>query len=113
MKTNKLVLAVLCVCLLASLPALAQQHMVMPPPAAQAIETHLEQTRTQEQREAMENKSAAPATPRKAARKKPAGSIKTPAVTKEAPPTIQDLDDQALFDRPGRSGSKSPRRPTK
>ena len=117
MKTNKAVLAMRCACLLLPLPALAQQGMVMPPPAAQAIEQHLQQTRTREQREDIENKRAVPVAPRQATRKQPVASVKNPALTnsKEAPSNIQDLDDQALFDRPGqmRSDGKSSRRPTK
>lgn len=104
-------------CLLVALPVLAQHAMVMPPPAIQAIDTHLQQTRTREQRDAIESKSAAPVQSRQAAHNQPGGSVKNPvaAKPKEAPSTIRDLDDQALFDRPEpiRADGKSRGRATK
>ena len=117
MKTNEVALAVLSAGLLIPFPVLAQQGMVIPPPAIQAIDTHLQQTRTREQREAMEYKNTPPVPPRPAAYGQSGGSVKNPVVKKPkaVQSTIQDLDDQALFDRPGpiRADNKSPRRPTK
>jgi len=117
MKTNEMAFAALCAGLLVPFPTLAQQGMVMPPPAIQAIDTHLQQTRTREQREAMEDKSAASVSLRQAAYGQSGGAVKKPIVAKPkaVQSTIQDLDDQALFDRPGsiRADNKSPRRATK
>lgn len=58
MKANEIASTLSAFCLLASFPVLAQQ-IVMPPPAARAIDTHLQQSRTQKQREAMEDKRTA------------------------------------------------------
>lgn len=114
MKTNTVGLVImLCACLPVSLSALAQQGMVMPPPAAQAIESHLQQTRIREQRDAMETKKTVPVTQRQAAHSQPKNPVA--AKPKEAPSAIQDLDGEALFDRPGqvRTDSKSRGRQTK
>jgi len=117
MKTNEVAFAALCAGLLVPLPALAQQGMVMPPPAIQAIDTHLQQSRTREQREAMEYKTTAPVSPRPAPLSQPGAPVKKSVVAKPkvVQSAIQDLDDQALFDRPGpiRADSKSPRKPSK
>lgn len=120
MKTKEMVRAVLGSCLPVAFlapPVLAQHTMVMPPPAIQAIDTHLQQARTREQRDAIESKSVAPVPPRQATHSQPGGAVKNPVATKprEAPSTIRDLDDQALFDRPEpiRAEGKSRRRTTK
>lgn len=118
MKTNnEVALAILCAGLLVPFSVLAQQGMAMPPPAIQAIDTHLQQTRTREQREAMEFKNTALVSPRPATYGQSGGSVKNPVVKKPkaVQSTIQDLDNEALFDRPGpiRADNKLSGRPTK
>ena len=93
MKANKMVSALPVFCLLVSLPALAQQNLVMPPPAIQAIDTHLQQSRTQKQREAMEQKRAASLPPRQTTRNKP-GNPKTDAATAK-PKAVRKLSKTA------------------
>lgn len=92
MKANKMVSALPVFCLLVSLPALAQQNLVMPPPAIQAIDTHLQQSRTQKQREAMEQERAA-SLPRQTTRNKP-GNQKPDAATAK-PKAVRKLSKTA------------------
>ncbi len=102
MRANEMLFVALCAGLLVPFAAMAQQGgMVVSPPAIQAIETHLQQNRTREQREMMEYKNTAPVPTRQSTYS--AGAMRKPvaAKPKEAPSTIQDLDEQALFDRPG------------
>jgi len=102
MRANKMLFVALCAGMPGVLPALAQQGgMVVPPPAIQAIDAHLQQIRTREQRETMESKSPASIPPRQTARS--SATVKNPASakSKELPSTIQDLDEQAIFERPG------------
>ena len=113
MRANKMWFVVLGTGLSGPFPALAQQGgMVVPPPAIQAIDTHLQQTRTREQREMIESKSVALVQSRQTT--SPTGSKRNPvaAKPKEVPSTIRDLDEQAIFDRPGSIGAdgKSQRR---
>lgn len=49
MKANEIVGVLPMICLVISLPALAQQNLVMLSPAIQAIDTHLQQSRIQKQ----------------------------------------------------------------
>lgn len=82
MKAKKTMSALPVFCLLISLPVLAQQ-VVMPPPAIQAIDTHLQQSRTQKQHEAMEErKRDASLPPRKTTPVQP-GSAKADAATRK------------------------------
>lgn len=78
MKTNEMVSVLPVFCLSGSLPALAQQNLVMPPLGIQAIDTHLQQSRTQKQREAVERERAASLPSRQTTHNKP-GSSKTDA----------------------------------
>jgi len=97
MKKNELVSTLSVVCLLVSLPALAQQNLVMPPPAIQAIDTHLQQSRTQKQREAMEQKRAAAPVPHQQTARKKSDSSKTGAVKAKSNPALheQSLDNKS------------------
>lgn len=104
MRTNKMVFAFLCACfLLASHPVFAQHAMIGPPPAIQAIETHMQQTRTREQRDAIEQKSAAPVPPRQAVTGQPGDTMKSPAAAKP----------KALQPSPPDTDSKPPRKQPK
>jgi len=79
--------ATLCALILAgatlSAPALAQRPMGVPP-AVPAIETHLQQQRTMNQREAMEAKEAKEAEAAEKAAAKPAAPKKKSAKKKRA-----------------------------
>lgn len=101
MKTEKMIRLLLCSGLLCSLPALAQQGRVMPPPAIQAIDTHLQQTRTREQRDAIENKSSAPVEQTQPPNYQTGGIKKNLGTSKPKSPqaTKQNFDDQTRLDR--------------
>lgn len=81
-----------CCLLLACAEAVAQG--VMAPPAVHAIESHLQQERTRQQREAMEAQRAVPLPSR------PATPYPPQAVPQATPSRFQNLDNEAIFERP-------------
>lgn len=91
----------LCAGFLSTFPALAQHGMVMPPPAIQAIDTHLQQNRTREQRDAIEYKRSVPVEQIQPQNYQTGGIKKNPAASKSKSPQTskQSFDDQSRFDR--------------
>lgn len=101
MRTNKLVNVALYAGLITSLPAIAQQGAMIPPPAIQAIDTHLQQKRTRDQRELYESRSASPLPPAQSANYQTGGIEKAPPVNraKIVRTPDQGIDDQNRLDR--------------
>ena len=83
MKAKRIANVIPVYCLLVSFPAFAQQ-MVMPPPAIQAIDTHLQQSRTQKQHEALGEERAASSPPRQTTQSKPSSQKTTAKVKPKA-----------------------------
>jgi hypothetical protein len=69
---------------------------MLPPPAVHAIESHLQQERTRQQRQALEAQRAVPV-PSRPAKPTPPQAARVPGA---APSRFQNLDDEAIFERP-------------
>lgn len=113
MQTNKWVNTVFFAGLVSSLPAIAQPSAVIPPPAIQAIDSHLQQKRTREQREVYESRSVSPLPPAQPSTYQTGGIEKTPAANRAKNVRKQDsaVDEQNRLDRPEplRASGKSSR----
>lgn len=116
MQTNKWVNTVFFAGLVSSLPAIAQPSAVIPPPAIQAIDTHLQQKRTREQREqreVYESRSVSPLLPAQPSTYQTGGIEKTAAANRAKNVRKQDstVDEQNRLDRsePLRASGKSSR----
>lgn len=113
MQTNKWVTTVLYTGLVFSLPAIAQPGPVIPPPAIQAIDSHLQQKRTREQREVYESRNVSPLPPAQPSIYQTGGIEKTPAANRAKNVRKQNsaVDEQNRLDRsePLRASGKSTR----